>query len=128
MVPITFLTIVGYSSFQSQCWPGQDHVLRFLFRFISGSCLVAHGIPTGFRPTAQGCGNAATLGTTPPPPKPNPNGVASFSRQLPTPGKTAAAEKSSVICPDAHLGDIFSSIGSATPFGVDDVAYSIPPG
>ena len=35
-----------------------------------------------------------------------------------TPGKTAAAEKSSVICPDAHLGAIISSIGSATPLGL----------
>ena len=32
-----------------------------------GELFGAHGIPTGFRPTAQGCGNAATLGTVPPP-------------------------------------------------------------
>jgi hypothetical protein len=63
-------------------------------RTTSASCLAGGGIPTGFCPIAQGCGNDATLGwNITNPPIRNPNGVASFPNKPFVPFHTVFAEK-----------------------------------
>ena len=63
-------------------------------RTTSASCFAEAGIPTGFCPIAQGCGNAATLGGISP--IPNPNGVVSFPHKPLVPFHAVFAEKRSV--------------------------------